>query len=169
MARTIAEIWLSTGGHGVYEHLGTVPVVRGRRIPPPRAIASPRAEALLCGCLAFYGEDARAGASRAGLAASYFTTFKARTFWAGNTDPAYRAYVMAEFDWAADEVLAQWCERKVTGAHDADLYDAAVTEVAEALAEHIVRLAQVRDKLVEAERLLQGAVPIKRLRSGVTI
>ena len=133
-------------------------------------MASPRAEDLLCGCLAYYGEYARRGAARAGLLAEHFTTVKARAFWAGGGTSEYRAYVMAEYDWAADEVLVQWCERKLAGVHDAALYDANATEVAEALAGHIVRLAQVRDKLVEAERLLQGGIaPTKRQRSGVAV
>lgn len=170
MARTVAEVWLSTGGHGIYEHLHAVPVRRGRRIPVPRAIVSPRAEDLLCGCLAFYGEYAREGAARAGLQASHFTEAKARAMWAGGNDATYRAYVMAEYDWAANEVLAQWCERKVAGAHDADLYDANAAEIAEALAEHVVRMAQVREKLTEAERLLNSiTAPRPCQRSRVTV
>lgn len=170
MARTLAEIWLATGGHGIYEHLGTAPRHRGRRIPEPRGIMAPRAEDLLCGCLAFYGSYAREGASRAGLQASHFTTAKARSMWAGGNEPAYRAYVMAEYDWAADEVLVQWCERKLAGAHDADLYDATATEVAEALAGHIARLARTRELLVEAERVLQGTAPVARgRRTGVAV
>jgi hypothetical protein len=169
MALTLAELWLSTGGHGVYEHLGTTPVRPGRRIPQPRAMASPRAEDLLCGCLAFYGAECREGATLAGLKTSDLTTAKARAMWDGSPSPTYRAYVMAEYDWAADELLRQWCERRVAGL-EADLYGASAAEIAEALAGHIVRLAQVRDKLIEAERLLQGAVPTqRRQRSGVAV
>lgn len=170
MARTLADVWLATGGHGIYEHLGTVAPRRGRRIPEPRAMASPRAEDLLCGCLAYYGDYARRGAAAAGLLAHHFTTAKARTMWAGGNDAAYRAYVMAEYDWAADEVLVRWCERKLAGAHDAPLYDADATEIAEALAGHIVRLARTRELLTEAERVLQGTAPVtRRNRSGVTV
>jgi hypothetical protein len=170
MARTLAEIWLATGGHGVYEHLGTAPRHRGRRIPEPRGIMAPRAEDLLCGCLAFYGSYARDGAARAGLTAGDFTTAKARAFWTGGNDATYRDYVMAEYDWAADEVLVAWCERKLAGAHDAALYDATATEIAEALAGHIVRLARTRALLLEAERVLQGTAPVARgRRTGVAV
>lgn len=168
MARTIAEVWLSTCGHGVYEHLGTVVPRPGRRTPEPRNLRDPRAEALLCGCLAFYGNYARQGAARVGLQGHDFTVTKARTMWAGGSDPAYRAFVMAEYDWAADEVLAQWCERRVAGL-EAKLYDAGATEIAEALAGHIVRLAQVRAKLAEAEQLLSGKTAPQRRRTGVAL
>lgn len=170
MARTIAEVWLSTCGHGVYEHLGTVVPRPGRRTPEPRNLRDPRAEALLCGCLAFYGNYARQGAARVGLQGHDFTVTKARTMWAGGSDPAYRAFVMAEYDWAAEDVLRQWCQHKVVGTHNADLYDATVTEIAEALAGHIVRLARTRELLTEAERVLQGAVPMRRRRrTGVAV
>ena len=171
MARTIAEVWLSTGGHGVYEHLGTVRPRPGRRTPEPRGITSPRAEALLCGCLAFYGELARDGAARAGLRATDLTVAKARAMWAdGVGEPSYRAYVMAEYDWAADEVLTGWCARRVAGAYDHALYEGHPSEVAEALAGHIVRLARTRELLIEAERILQGTVPVaRRQRTGVTV
>lgn len=170
MARALADVWLATGGHGIYEHLGTAPVRAGRLIPEARGITSPRAEDLLCGCLAYYSACARESATRAGLQVADLTQSKARAMWDGRADPDYRAYVMAEYQWAGDAVDRQWCARKLAGSHDADLYESSPAHVAEALAGHIVRLAQVRALLLDAERLLQGAtLPRRRQRTGVTV
>jgi hypothetical protein len=169
MAQTLAELWISTGGHGVYEHLREAPVRPHRATPDPQALACPRAEHLLCGCLAYYGEYARQGASRTGLTVRHFTNGKARHMWAvADSDRDYRAFVMAEYDWAAEEMLGQWCERRARG-QPANLYDAGAAEIAEALAGHVVRLALVREKLIEAEQILKGKDIARVPRSQVAV
>jgi hypothetical protein len=75
--------------------------------------------------------------------------------WEGEPDRKYRAYVVAEYCWAADEVLDQWAARRLRG-EDATLYEAPPEDIARALAERVVRLARAREKLQEAERLLHG-------------
>jgi len=89
--------------------------------------------------------------------------------WEGSPDPAYRLYVLTEYNGAADEVLDRWAQLRLQGA-DASLYEATPDQVAAALAGHIVRLAHARDKLREAEELLRGReIAIQRSRSQVTL
>jgi hypothetical protein len=90
--------------------------------------------------------------------------------WAdGVGESSYRAYVMAEYHWASEAVLTQWCERRVAGAYDADLYEDDPLVVSEALGAHVARLAQVRALLVEAERLLQSNTVPARRRPAVSV
>ena len=165
---TLAGIWLSTHGHSLYEHLTGEP----QPIPLPRArtrLADYRAETLLCGLLYYYPDLARQGAASVGMEAWHIRGRKARAMWEGSPDPAYRLYVLTEYNGAADEVLDRWARLRLQGA-DASLYEATPDQVAAALAGHIVRLAHARDKLREAEELLKGReIAIQRSRSQVTL
>ena len=153
MPKSLAEVWLTTHRHGLFEHL------RGkynRGVEPlndPNMVADPRAEDLLLGLLRF-NVGARAAVERTGLQVSHFTQRKARLAWEGQPDDTYRICIVNEYDQAAREIEDIWCKLRFVHGAPAELYEASSTEVAVALAGRIVALAKARDSLREASTWL---------------
>lgn len=167
--QSLAELWLTAGGHSLLEHLSGTPLPWRKAVWDRYALSDPRAEALLCGMAYVLPEETRRGAAAAGLEAKHFRNQNARAVWCGESRPVFETYAMDEYGLALGAITEEAVVLHWTGEHT-PLHDATPVEVAEALAARIVQLAQARAKLREADALLSGhAERPARRRSGVTL
>jgi hypothetical protein len=147
-AHNLASLYLTTAGHSLWQELG---VKNANSVPAERTAtmwADQRAEAMLLGCLLIEGEPAAEACRRAHLQPAAFTQSRFATAYplalAGKrVGAALCAYCTGEYIAAFEEL----CKRGIY--HPAP-------DVAFALAQRTVKLAGARQRIREADRLLNG-------------
>ncbi|MDD5059431.1 MAG: hypothetical protein PHQ60_16360 [Sideroxydans sp.] len=178
----VAEVWLTRSGMRLWDHLrGTVERTEAtpeRLVLDPKAVADPRAEVLLLGCALIAGEAARPGWQRARLEGWHFTRRRiGAALFEGQRGTNLTVYATNEYCHAADQVDAlsltycagyppesiPWEARR----YPREVCEARPEEVAYALAERIVRLAEARRRLRDLGTFLRegpATPPAKRLQ-----
>ena len=166
----VATALLTVGGRSLWCELEAqeTPRARQRPIPQPRHLRDPRAERLLLGCCLAAGELALSSVRHAGIEPQHFTEPTYHDLWlAIAAAPHDTGLVASHLDMMLDYLYAESCVNE--DAWRVALADAdprptqALTScesAAEGLARRIVRLALVRAKLAEAERLLSDRTPL---------
>lgn len=167
--RSIAELWLTAAGHSLWEHLSGESIPWRKAAWDRYALSDPRAETLLCGLLYFFPVEARHAGARVGLESWHFRNEDAAAVWRGESRPDYERHARDEYILALDSIVDEEIAWHWQG-RQTPYYDAGPEEVALALASRIVRVAEARKHLQDAEKLLKSdAVIVLRARSGVTI
>jgi hypothetical protein len=164
--RDTAEALLCVGGRSLWADLegrDTRPDER-RPLPSPGRFRDTRAERLLLGCCLAGGRLCSARAHMAGLRAEHFTEPRYRDLWPTlSVSPAFGPVVLRRLHLMADYLDAErvvnedrWHLATENGEPLPTQSFIACDVAAQGLAERIVRLAKVREKLREAEQLLNG-------------
>ncbi len=171
-----ARLLLTVGGRSLWADLegrDTRPDER-RPLPLPGRFRDGRAERLLLGCCLASGHTGVLRAKSAGLRAEHFTEPKHQDVWACITDwPADPARILARLGMMIEYLDAErvvnderWRQAVADGALLPTRSFVSCADAARGLAERIVRLAKVREKLREAEQLLNGR-PLHEGKGGI--
>ncbi len=178
----LAKLWLTRCGLRLWDHLQAsverAEATPGRLTVDPKDLADPRAEVLLLGCALVAGEAARPGWQRARLEPWHFTKRRiGAALFEGQRGTNLTVYAANEYCHAADQVdhlalthcagyppeMIPWEARR----YPREVCEALPEDVAYALAERIVRLAEARRRLRDLGSFLRegpATIPTQRLQ-----
>lgn len=166
--QSITELWLTAGGHSLWEHLSGESIPWRKVAWDRYALSDPRAETLLCGLLYFFPDEARQAGARVGLESWHFRNKDAAAVWRGESRPDYERHTRDEYSLALDAIVDEEIKMHLHG-QQTPCHDAGPGAVAEALGSRLVQVHEARTHLQEAERLLRGTEVVRTTSLGGVI
>lgn len=160
---SLLKLWLTAGGHSLWEHIDGQPIPWRKAIWDQYALSDPRAEMLLIGFLLILPEETRQAAI--GLRPRHFRNFDARAIWEGKSRPIYQQHALEELSLTSSAIVNEGLELHLKGER-CPYHEAPFEQVVAALSRRLIAIDAARDKMREAEALLadkeapSGGVPL---------